>query len=105
MWKLIVAVLVSLFLQKALASQNEADYGECNNLAVSQQVFDCSRERAGAADVKLNEIYKELMEEVIKAYSSNSRLGKDLRNRLRASQRAWLASRDANCLLEVFVVE
>lgn len=32
-------------------------------------------------------------------------MGEELEGRLRASQRAWLVSRDANCLLEVFFVE
>ncbi|WP_419146533.1 lysozyme inhibitor LprI family protein [Pseudomonas nitroreducens] len=105
MWKLAVLGLAVVISQSALALESKDGNGDCNNLSISQQVFECSRDRVEAADAELNRVYKGLIRKIHVDYSSNIRMGEELEGRLRASQRAWLVSRDANCLLEVFFVE
>lgn len=105
MRRTLVLSLILLYIRTAIASQDGGNSYNCNEISTSQQVFECSKTRAEAADHDLNIYYKWLIEKVRSDYSSNAELGKDLMSRLKNSQRAWLASRDANCLLDVFIVE
>lgn len=60
-----------------------------------EELNQCAREDYDAADVALNEIYQEVMEQLSPA----------MQEKLKIAQRAWLAFRDANCACQAFEMQ
>lgn len=74
----------------------------CSALTASQEVFLCSVQERSRSDRALNNSYHDSLARVQSAYENDPTLGRELRMKIIASQRAWIKLRDANCSLESF---
>lgn len=100
-------MIATLFLALALQSPSAAQAGEpdCNDAQTQMDMNHCAGERFGQADAELNRIYRDVVRQeqaadrdaagMIASHPTNEEA-------LRASQRAWLAFRDAQCEYESF---
>lgn len=70
---------------------------ECDNIQVSDQVYQCSRQSLEMNDAKLNQEYKKILEGVNNRYSSHIELRDEYIKKIKLSQRAWVDFRDKNC--------
>jgi len=70
-----------------------------------QSSYRCSDYSRNVADEDLNVAYKRLNDIISKDYRSMPDLGGKLKLNIKRSQVAWIKLRDANCAVEVFVIE
>ncbi|VVO36410.1 lysozyme inhibitor LprI family protein [Pseudomonas fluorescens] len=70
----------------------------------SQDVYECSKYKVEGAGKVLNDIYKDLNNRISIEYKADPKLGEELREYIKKSQRAWINLRDANCAIESFVI-
>jgi uncharacterized protein YecT (DUF1311 family) len=82
-----VVLVMCLLSTPAIAACSRNEHGVFEDVA-------CAAEASARADKELGEVYKKLL----------SQLGREEQERLRASQRAWLAYRKANIAF-VYAVE
>jgi uncharacterized protein YecT (DUF1311 family) len=100
---MIAALLLALALQSPSAAQ--AGEPDCNDAETQMDMNHCAGERFGQADAQLNRVYRDVVRQeqaadrdavgMIDSHPTNEEA-------LRASQRAWLAFRDAQCEYESF---
>ncbi|AJF73794.1 hypothetical protein TE10_17825 [Raoultella ornithinolytica] len=73
-----------------------ADLG-CDNIQVSDQVYQCSKQSLETNDAKLNQEYKKILGSINTRYSSHVELRDEYIKKIKISQRAWVDFRDKNC--------
>ena len=73
-----------------------ADLG-CDNMQVSDRVYQCTKKSLEANDAKLNQEYKKLLGSINVRYSSHVELIDEYIKKIKISQRAWVDFRDKNC--------
>lgn len=81
---------IAFFLLLALAPISVAQANECDRPQTSEEVAHCLGNELRQSDVKINDIYQQLM----------ARLDETDRKKLREEQRAWLKERDEVCILD-----
>ncbi|WP_281290840.1 lysozyme inhibitor LprI family protein [Pigmentiphaga aceris] len=70
----------------------------------NQQIYECSRQKIIDADAELNRSYKMLNDSISSGYKADPKLGNELLEHVKKSQRAWITVRDENCAIESFVI-
>jgi uncharacterized protein YecT (DUF1311 family) len=69
----------------------------CDNVTSNAEATECSGREFTRADRELNEVYQEALEIVSEHGTEWRTSAEEWEEKLRASQRAWLAFRDADC--------
>ena len=96
-----LATLILAAVILAAATPVRADEKEpaidCANAMSTAEINFCSEKLLDAADAKLNEAYKKALDFVAKTEGEKPYDAKSWEEALRASQRAWVAYRDADC--------
>lgn len=87
------------------ANQIEIEIDQCVKITNNQQIFECSQINKINADKNLNDQYKKLLGRVKNQYRSDQKIGKDLTDKIKKSQRAWIILRDSNCEVESHEIE
>ncbi|ARU90465.1 lysozyme inhibitor LprI family protein [Pseudomonas sp. M30-35] len=77
----------------------------CNNIASSQQIYDCSKLERLTADKQLNTTYQNLISNINYQYKNDLKLKNELIQNIKTSQRIWIKLRDSDCGLESFEIE
>jgi uncharacterized protein YecT (DUF1311 family) len=70
---------------------------DCNTATSTPEMNACAEKQYNAADAKLNAAYKALMGRVHKTTNAKPYDAKSAEEALQASQRSWIAFRDAEC--------
>jgi uncharacterized protein YecT (DUF1311 family) len=70
---------------------------DCANAQSTIEMNFCADREYAAADAALNDIYKQALAEIAKSDGEKPYDPKSWETALRASQRAWIAFRDADC--------
>lgn len=87
-------VLVTLIFSTHAAAQERID---CANASTTADLNACADEELSKADAALNEAYKRALAAIPALASDKPYDAKSWEEALRASQRAWVAYRDAEC--------
>jgi uncharacterized protein YecT (DUF1311 family) len=97
----LTAVALS-FMSPAAAAEPADPPVDCASASSTYEINYCSEQDFEKADEELNAIYKKALASIPKQASDESRFdAKHWEDALRASQRAWLAYRDAECSTHV----
>jgi uncharacterized protein YecT (DUF1311 family) len=94
-----------LTIMLALAAAIQSAQGNCRNPQTQLDMNFCAGDRFGQADAQLNRAYRDVVREAQEADRGDADLDTSHPNNeeaLRASQRAWVAFRDAQCQYESF---
>lgn len=90
------ALLVTLIAAPAFAGEPERRI-DCDNAVSTYEMNICAEREFDAADAVLNAIYKKALAAIPEMASDAPYDAKGWEAALRASQRAWIAFRDAEC--------
>ncbi|WP_458729729.1 lysozyme inhibitor LprI family protein [Pseudomonas brenneri] len=94
-----------LFSVCGVCYAEDAPLDQCSsNDTVSQDVYECSKQKSREADLELNYAYRALNDKVTKDYKAAPMLGEQLKGHIKKSQMAWIRLRDENCAVESFVI-
>ena len=93
----LAAVVVPALPCQAAAAQDEEPKIDCANASSTYEMNMCGDRELQAADAKLNDIYKQALQWIAKTDADKPYDSKTWEAKLRASQRAWIAFRDADC--------
>jgi uncharacterized protein YecT (DUF1311 family) len=88
-----------VFAASALASHAACaeDAVDCANAMSTADLNTCGSQALDAADAELNKVYKKILADFAGPDDGNEDNNKKWVEALRASQRAWVAFRDADC--------
>lgn len=94
----LIALLVIILLSTAAVRAEPEEQVDCANAMSTHDMNDCASKDLEAADKELNAVYKRALAAIPEMASDEERFNaKSWEAALRASQRAWVAFRDAEC--------
>lgn len=79
------------------ARAEDAPQPNCDSPMSTAEINICSDREYGRADAELNAVFKKVLASIAKAGDDKPYDAKSWEAQLRASQRAWIAYRDADC--------
>jgi uncharacterized protein YecT (DUF1311 family) len=94
---LAVLAVVAVLLPIASAAQETPNPIDCNNARSTVEINYCADRDYVAADRVLNEAYQTALAQTAKSDNAAPYAAAAWQRELRASQRAWVAFRDADC--------
>jgi len=89
--------LLSAMIGLAALTQPVAAADDCNDATNTVEINQCADRAFGLADKALNAAYKAVLAKIAADNGGEPSEAKKLEEALRASQRAWVAFRDADC--------
>ncbi len=93
---IVATALLALFVP-AHAEDTAQNPIDCANATATFELNACAEKELDRADATLNEVYKKVLAFVAKSEAEKPYDAKSWEDALRASQRAWVAFRDAQC--------
>ena len=81
----------------AILAAGPAHAADCSDARNTVEMNQCADKAYAAADAELNAAYQQLLAKIAKTGGEKPYDAKSWENALRASQRAWVAFRDAQC--------
>jgi uncharacterized protein YecT (DUF1311 family) len=94
MYRSLIAAAALLFLAGQARAENAID---CAKAVATVELNFCAEKELDKADAEMNEVYKKVLAYVAKSGGEKPYDPKSWEEALRASQRAWVAFRDAQC--------
>lgn len=88
---------VALAIAPAAAHAGGKEKIDCENASATAELNWCAEQEFDAADAELNKVYAEALKSIPEMASEPPYDANAWEGALRASQRAWLAYRDAEC--------
>lgn len=93
----IVATALLALIVPAHAEDAAEDAIDCSKAMATFELNACAEKELDKADAAMNEVYKKVLAFVAKSEAEKPYDAKSWEDALRASQRAWVAFRDAQC--------
>lgn len=78
---------------------------DCTEITVSWQVDVCTQQEAAASNARLVDALANFERRTESDYTSVPSLGKELIEKVRKAQEAWIVFRDLNCSIAAFQIE
>ncbi len=95
--RLLIILVTALSFSLAGATVHAEDAIDCANAVTTADLNACGEKSLDAADAALNAAYKIALSKIAAGEDVPPRDPKSWTGKLKASQRAWLAFRDADC--------
>lgn len=95
-FSLSLIAMLTLVMESARAAEDEKPI-DCANAVSTYEMNACADKDFTAADAELNRVYAEALKSVPEMATERPYDAKSWEQALRASQRAWVAFRDAEC--------
>ena len=89
--------LCAVSLSQAARAEDPEPAIDCTNASATFELNFCADKELAAADAQLNDAFKKALVFIAKSGAERPYDSKSWEDALRASQRAWIAYRDADC--------
>ena len=91
------AIALNLLVTGPIYAGDAGTPVDCNNATSTAELNFCADKELEAADKALNAVYEKVLAKITKSEGEKPYDAKSWQDKLRASQRAWVAFRDAEC--------